>query len=383
MIQSIWIKNYRSIADLRVTLEPITVLVGHNGSGKSNFVDVLRFVYDALRLGLDAAVVNRHGMSALRRWSAKGRPYDVEIGLTIKTEYFFSSYSFTLGSERRGEYSVKREICTVQNLHTSQTLDYETSNGEWVRQPKGLSLQINDRSLLLPLITSVEPFAQLYEYVTSFSFYNIFPNALSEPQKPANPYPLDEHGTNLASTLREMQRSKSKLVKELRDSIQTVLPDVADFQVSQVGGYLVTRLRHEMSNNGRAMFELSQESDGTLRMLGILVALYQDEKRSLLTLEEPELTIHPGALSVLWDEIESTSDRSQVIITTHSPDLLDMCQVDQLRVVEKVDGVTLIDPVDEKQRKAIQEKLFAPGELLRSHGLRRAEQLQLVGDDTQ
>lgn len=383
MIKSVWVKNYRSIADIRVNLEPVTILVGHNGSGKSNFVDIFRFIYDAVRLGLDAAIVNRHGMSALRRWSAKGRPYDVEIGLTIETDQIHATYSFTLGSERRGEYNVKRENCYIGEITTQYDVHYETNNGSWVYPPKDIHPQINDRSLLLPLLATTEPYRKLYDYLTSFAFYNIFPNALSEPQKPANPYPLDEHGANLASTLREMQRTKSTLMDSLRESISTVLPDVVDFQVSQVGGYLVTKLRHEMSNDGRAMFELSQESDGTLRMLGILVALYQEDQRTLLTLEEPELTIHPGALSVLWDEIEAAGDRSQVLITTHSPDLLDLCQVEQLRVVEKVEGATLIDPIDEAQRIAIQKRLFAPGELLRAQGLRRANQLGLFEDDAQ
>lgn len=74
MIKKLWAKNYRSLADVKLTFEPITVLVGHNGSGKSNLVDVLRFLYDSFLLGLDAAIVKRHGMSTLRRWSAKGRP---------------------------------------------------------------------------------------------------------------------------------------------------------------------------------------------------------------------------------------------------------------------------------------------------------------------
>lgn len=383
MIKSVWVKNYRSIADIRVNLEPVTILVGHNGSGKSNFVDVFRFIYDTFRLGLDAAVVNRHGMSALRRWSAKGRPYDVEIGLEIETEQISATYNFVLGSERRGEYSVKREYCYIKEMSGQIDVHYETRNGSWVHAPKEIRPQINDRALLLPLLTTTEPYTKLYDYLTSFAFYNIFPNALSEPQKPANPYPLDEHGANLASTLREMQRSKSLLMDSLRESISTVLPDVVDFQVTQVGGYLVTKLRHEMSNDGRAMFELSQESDGTLRMLGILVALYQDDQRTLLTLEEPELTIHPGALHVLWDEIEAAGDRSQVLITTHSPDLLDLCQVQQLRVVEKVQGVTLIDPIDETQRAVIQERLFAPGELLRAQGLQRANQLSLFDYESQ
>lgn len=377
MIKRIWAKNYRSLANIEVDLEPITVLVGQNGSGKSNFVDVFRFVYDACRMGMDAAIVERHGMSALRRWSAKGRPYDVEIGLMVEDPAWLAHYSFILGSERRGEYRVKREICQVTSLTNHATSMYETSGGAMIRPPAGINPVISDRSLLLPLIATAEPYDALYEYLTSFAFYNIFPNTLTEPQRPANPYPLDEHGSNLASTLREMQRARDPLLAQLRDSLQTVLPDVMDFQVSQVGGYLVTRLRHLMSTDDRASFELSQESDGTLRMLGILVALHQGAPRTLLTLEEPELTIHPGALRLLWDEIEAAANRSQIVITTHSPDLLDLCSAEKLRVVEKVNGATLIDPIEEKQKQAIQERLFAPGELLRAHGLRRAEQLAL------
>jgi predicted ATPase len=377
VIKRVWAKNYRSLANIEVDLEPITVLVGQNGSGKSNFVDVFRFVYDACRMGMDAAIVDRHGMSALRRWSAKGRPYDVEIGLMVEDPAWLAHYSFILGSERRGEYRVKREICQITSRTNNATSIYETSGGAMVRPPDGINPVISDRSLLLPLIATAEPYDALYEYLTSFAFYNIFPNTLTEPQKPANPYPLDEHGSNLASTLREMQRTRDPLLAQLRDSLQTVLPDVMDFQVSQVGGYLVTRLRHLMSTDDRASFELSQESDGTLRMLGILVALHQGAPRTLLTLEEPELTIHPGALRLLWDEIEAAASRSQIVITTHSPDLLDLCTADKLRVVEKVNGATLIDPIEEQQKQAIQERLFAPGELLRAHGLRRAEQLAL------
>jgi len=375
MIKRVWAKNYRSLADVTVDLEPVTVLVGQNGSGKSNLVDVFRFVYDSCRLGLDAAIVNRHGMSALRRWSAKGRPYDVEIGLSIETVTMRGTYSFTLGSERRGEYRVKRESCLVHDSTTGDSANYETANGEFTHKQIDVSPPLNDRTLLLPLIATTSPLTELYSYLTSFAFYNIFPNALSEPQKPANPYPLDEHGSNLASTLREMQRSKDPLLDHLREAMQEVLPDMVDFQVNQVGGYLVTRLRHLMTNDERAMFDLSQESDGTLRILGILVALYQGSPRTLLTLEEPELTIHPGALGLLWEEIEATADRSQVIITTHSPDLLDLCEAEQIRVVEKLDGITLVDQIEETQKQAIQERLFSPGELLRAQGLTRAEQI--------
>ncbi len=378
MIKSVWVKNYRSIADIRVNLEPVTILVGHNGSGKSNFVDVFRFIYDALRLGLDIAIANRDGIKALRRWSAKSRPYDVEIGMRIETDTFIATYSITLGSKGLGGYTVKNEQCVIQDFATKQEVRYETNNGVWVHAPQDVSPLSTERTLILPLLATTQPYAKLYAYMTSFAFYNISPSTMAVPQKPANPYPLDEEGSNFASTLREMQRTKSSRMESLRESLNAALPDVVDFQVSQVGGYLITRLKHQMPNHEKAAFELFHESNGTLRLLGILVALHQDAQRTLLALEEPELTIHPGALGVLWDEIESVGDRSQVFITTHSADLLDMCRVEQLRVVEKIEGITFINSIDETQRTAIKERLFAPGELMRAQGLRRSEQVTLL-----
>lgn len=383
MITHLRAKNYRSLAELDLSFERLTVLVGHNGSGKSNIVDVLRFVQDAMRHGLDSAIVNRHGMSALRRWSDKGRPFDVEISLDFEItdsraeSITKGSYGFTLGSERRGEYRVKHEVCFVKSSPSGLNAHYETANGQWVTTPQGTVPPVEGQTLVLPLLGAVEPYKHLYEFLGGMSFYNIFPNALTEPQKPANPYPLDEHGVNLASTLREFQRANGENLRKLESSIQAVIPDVNGFQVNQVGGYLVTKLRHEITKESRALFELSQESDGTLRMLGILASLHQDPPRTLIALEEPELTIHPGALSLLWDEIESASDRTQILLTTHSPDLLNMCKADYLRIVEKQDGITYAGPIEETQKQIIQERLFAPGDLLRAQGFQRATQLHL------
>lgn len=369
MITELWVRNYRSLADARLTLEPLTVLVGPNGSGKSNLVDVLRFVAEALQYGLDAAIINRHGMSALRRWSAKGRPYDVEIGLSFKTPAMEGRYSFVLGSRRRGEYSVKSEHCSLfKPTDPLSRTEFETRKGEWVSSPAEIRPAIRRTALVLPLLTGLGQFKDLHELVTRMSFYNILPNELTEPQKPANPYPLDEHGENLASVLRKLGRKR-----ELERALASVLGDISNYQVSQVGGYLVTKLRHESPEGERApLFELAQESDGTLRLLGILTALYQDPPRTLIALEEPELTIHPGAMALLWEEILSVIPGTQVLLTTHSPDLMDLCEAEQLRVVEKIDGATHVGPIAQEQRRIIRKRLFAPGQLLQAQGLRRS-----------
>lgn len=152
----------------------------------------------------------------------------------------------------------------------------------------------------------------------------------------------------------------------LKDSLSLLVPGVTDLDVASVGGYLVVRLKHQSGRDG-TWIDLSQESDGTIRLLGLLVALYQRDSLSLMGIEEPELTVHPGATAPLADLLNEASQRYQVIVTTHSPDLID-CLVDyriteSLRIVELVDGVTVVRGVADSQREAVQRHLFSPGEL--------------------
>lgn len=373
-IERLKVRNFRSIFEMDLTLEPLTIFVGQNGAGKSNIVDVLRFVRDILVRGLDSAILDRNGMSALRRWSAKGRPYDVQIYLTLQMpENAAFEYGFTLGSESRGEYRVKHERAA---LTKNDRLDViEIKEGRVVASTRPLERESIERlaemqnSLVLPSI--LYDFHAAFNHLRNMGFYSIYPNTLREPQKPANPSPLDERGQNLASVLRALKEREQ--TQEILSALAKISPEISDYSVTQIGGYLVTKLAH--GKDGPS-FDLSQESDGTLRMLGILTALYQQPPRSLISIEEPELTIHPGALGVLCDALKEASVRSQVLITTHSPDLLYHFSARHLRVIEKMDNVTHAGPVAEYQRRAIEQKLFESGELMRIEGLQRAVTVQ-------
>jgi predicted ATPase len=96
------VKNYRGLADVDLTLGPLTVFVGLNGAGKSNLLDALRFVRDVVADRMEIAVGQRGGMSALRHWSPKGHPVDVSIELRVKGEGWQAEHAFTLGGEHRG-----------------------------------------------------------------------------------------------------------------------------------------------------------------------------------------------------------------------------------------------------------------------------------------
>lgn len=386
MLTRLNVKNYRSIEDMTLNFGLLTVLVGPNGAGKSSVIDVLRFVRDALRLGLENAILNRHGMSALRRWSPKGRPFDVHIELNFQVRGEEVLYAFTLGSIRRGEYKVKWE--KYAGTREGKSFGYEIKDRRWVRPPyderhpewvsysrtkkqKGDMVSSEPQLALIlpqlfPLLGSIPRFIQ------DMGFYTIYPNLLREPQKLANPYPLEERAQNLASVLKDMIRQKRKhhAFDALLKSVSLAVEGISDISVAQTGGYLVTRLHHGL---GGPAFPLAQESDGTLRLLGLLTALHQSPMRSLLAIEEPELTVHPGALGVLRDTLLEISERSQILITTHSPDLLYDLPAETLRVVEKMDNITMVGKVAEEQREAIAKKLFFPGEMMRMEGLRRAQ----------
>jgi predicted ATPase len=117
-------------------------------------------------------------------------------------------------------------------------------------------------------------------------------------------------------------------------------------------------------------------SDGTLRAFGILLALFQGRGRNgsappLVGLEEPEAALHPAAASVLLGALREASTISQVLVTSHSPDLLDDKNIpaESILAVEGRDGITVIGPIDEAGRSVLRERLFTPGELLRQNQL--------------
>jgi predicted ATPase len=111
---------------------------------------------------------------------------------------------------------------------------------------------------------------------------------------------------------------------------------------------------------------LEQESDGFRRFYAHLLALYQTPSKLALVFEEPENAIFPGALSLLADEFKAAprEDRGQVILTTHSPILLDSFDVDNVRAVDMRDGKTIVGRVSKEQRQAVKDQLLITGELL-------------------
>lgn len=402
-ISRLRVQNFRSIADLDLPLGPLTVLVGPNGSGKSNIVDALRFMRDALSRGLDQAVRDRNGLSGVFRRVANGYCSPLSIDITLELERGIVNYGFSLTDRDRGRYEVSRQSLEVtlrsgQNYSSNiddKPVDETRKLLAAIRQSEkssSPSLLSFDRFSIEWLISGGFPTEEAEDFsdsrsipswgtaaviadeaestLSSLTFYSLFGSNLDSPQKLVRGAPLDERGENMVAVLRAIRRDKSGYL-DLKLALSQLVEGVSDLSTVTSGGFLSARLHYPESDGGLRKSDLLHESEGTVRMLGILAALYQDPAPPLLALEEPEANIHPGALGVLAGVLKQASTRGQVLVTTHSPDLLDHLPPESFVVVEKVDGETKAGPLRREQAKAVRRNLFSPGELLRMEGLDR------------
>jgi predicted ATPase len=155
-------------------------------------------------------------------------------------------------------------------------------------------------------------------------------------------------------------------------ALRQVNPTVASVELDAIQTPKTAFVGHRLGDKTLTL-ELSQESDGFRHFYAHLLALYQTPPKQTLVFEEPENGIYPGALALLADEFKAApgAKRGQVLLTTHSPSLLDYFSADQIRVVELVDLETKIGNLAEEQRQALAEELLHAGELLTVDPARR------------
>ena len=388
MITRVRVKNFRSLADIDVTLGPLLVLVGRNGAGKSAFIDALRFVRDALRSNLDEAIRKRDGLGRLLHWKPDGSCGDIAFEFSIQQEAFTAEYGFAISSEPQAAYSVTREYLRVDASGESPKTVYEIEKGKWKIAPSSsafpmaalisssASPTLDATQLMLPLLVPVIDVLYVAHFLRASNFYGVFPlDTLRRPQKKLHYFPLFEDGTNLASTLQQM--AVTGVLPTLTASMKAALDDVEKIHANSLGSYLTIQMQHKSraALEDGPVFELAQESEGTIHLLAVLTAFYQSllappSTFSVIAVEEPETGLYPATLSVVADVVKEAAGRSQVIVTTQSPDFISEFDVDQLRIVEMRKGSTHIGMIDEVQRGIINDQLFTTGDLLRVEGLR-------------
>ena len=375
LITRVVLKNYKSIASCSVRLQPLIFLVGQNGSGKSNFLDALRLVSESLNSSLDHALRERGGINEVRRRSS-GHPTHFGIRLDFSLpDSTFGHYAFRVGAKPKGGFEVQREECRIYAREAFQEDQFYVVNSGQLEDsnPKPLPPAADDR-LFLVAASSRPEFRLLYDCLTRMGFYNLNPDEIRDLQPPDAGEVLLRDGGNLASVLNLLSLERPAAKAQVVEFLSKVVPGVADVAVHHVGRKETLEFRQKVSDTETPWRFLAENmSDGTLRALGVLTALFQSsndgprKRVPLVGIEEPEVALHPGAAGVLRDALTSASHHTQVIVTSHSPDLLDDKSISDesiLAVLHK-HGQTIIGPVDPASRSVIREKLFTAGELLR------------------
>lgn len=349
------LQNYRSIVSCRVELGPLTALVGPNGAGKSNFLDALRFTGEALRLGVDAALDARGGLRSLAR-ASHGHPLRLVVRLDFRVGARRGSYAFAFDRGVRGAARVAREECIVGDDH------FDVRGGDVVRFSHSHAPRATTDGLYLTTASGFRPFDEVHAALRRLAIYHLNPDAMRSPLGRDPGALLLRDGSNVAAILRSLPERDAARVTEY---LGVIVPGLCGVRAESIGGFDV--LGFEQVLGGETFrFDARQMSDGTLRALGILIALFQPGAGPLIGIEEPELAVHPGALDALLEAMRAASESRQIVLTSHSPELLGdkHWSDDQIRVVELVDGATTIGAVDEHVRKVLRDRLFTPGELL-------------------
>ena len=371
-ITRVALRNYKSIAACNIELAPLTILIGSNGAGKSNFLDALQFTAEALLFSLNDALRRRGGIGEVRRRSS-GHQDHFGVRLDFRLPEATGWYAFEIGERDRGAYVLRREECHVHSSRDGVVEFFRVENGSSVATSLAYPPTADSGLLYLMRASAMREFRSIYRALSSMGVYNIEPRKLGGFQAPTGGEPLAKDGSNAASVLAHLEARVPRNVERIIEYLSVVVPDMSKVESHIAGNRLALRFHHKVSGNvGRARrFLADNESDGTLRFLGVLLALFQDTGGSTKTrvtgVEQPEAVLHPAAAGVLVDVLLEASERSQVIVTTHSADLLDRdsIPVESIFPVVSQAGESMIGPLDDTSRSVLQAGSFTGGELLR------------------
>ncbi|HUP62738.1 MAG TPA: ATP-binding protein [Thermoanaerobaculia bacterium] len=377
VIKQLILKRYRSIPSERITFDNPTIFVGRNGSGKSNLVSAFSFLAEAMAAPLQAVFDRAGGISAVRNRSA-GQGYPPNFGLRVdfgamngRTSAGY--YAFEVRALPNYGFEVVREQCSVTGPSGAVSW-FDRQGATFLSSVAGVKPPIDPPSLSLPLVGGAANFAPALRALAAMRVYAIEPGKLREMQEPDSGTTLKSDGSNATSVLKEIERQSEIEFRRISEILGTIVPNTTDVQVRKHGKNLSLEFTQEWGEKKRLKFEAFSMSDGTLRAIGLLAAVFQRPTPSLIAIEEPEATIHPGALGSILDLLRHASKHMQVVITTHSPELLDAKWITDrhLRVVEWTEGATRIRPVSDATREAIHSHLMGAGELLRASALEPA-----------
>ena len=358
-IHHIQLQNWKNFKDVSASLQRRTFIIGPNASGKSNLLDVFRFLSDLADRGLDKAVGARGGVSSIRCLAARESPsigIQVEVGPSTGPRW---AYEIEFNQDAQRIPRIRRE--KVTDLRQGKVL-VDRPNAQDEDDPVRLT------QTTLEQIIANRDFRDLADFFQSVSYQHVIPQVVRDPQG-FSPHPVtdDPFGRDFLQRLwNTNSRTRNAWLRRISTVLTQAVPQLKNLEVEmdkQGTPHLVGRYEHWRPHNARQ--NESQFSDGTIRLFGLMWALFEGD--GPLLLEEPELSLHtevvkslPQLLVQLQEEIRKMRRRSkadyaprQLIISTHSEELLRDKSIgadDVLIINPSAEGSTIQTPGAEARR---------------------------------
>ena len=335
-LHNIHLEGFKSIKTLDLKMNPINILIGANGAGKSNFISLFTFLRNLSEGKLQTYVERQGFANTFFHFGSKTTPkiiIDIDIGNNgYHVEFVHGETNDTLVFDR--------EYCTV-----------DTSRKSW-----GIKGRLGE-SGLLPRSESESDYVRHYtrgymEKCRVYHFHDTSATAgFKQAQKLDSNSFLNSDASNLAPFLLNLKQRYTARYQEIISAIKTVAPFFHDFLLEPRGEKgdesLLLRWIHRDYDEP---FSANQLSDGTARFICMAVLFLQPEifRPKTIVLDEPELGLHPAALNVLAEMVKSASKKNQVICSTQSIAFANQFEPEDFIVVDQQKGVSTFSKPDSK-----------------------------------
>ena len=349
-LDKLTIKGFKSIKSLKdFELTDLNILIGGNGAGKSNFVDFFRMI---------SAMMKKDGLKEFVAGNCDSYLYGgTKQTKQISVELFFgqNGYDFELAPTEDGFFLINNERRHYFPQNSTRNLGSGNFN------PQLLSDK-NDTA-----VYSTGPGASWYTYeaICSWKIYHFHDTTKEAGIRRYHDMGHNEvlfgDGSNIAPFLFSLMFNENAIYQEIVDAVRLVSPFFDDF-ILKPDNQEKIRLNWRQKGMHDYPMRPNQLSDGSIRFICLATALLQPELPATIIIDEPELGLHPSAISILAELIRNTAKRTQLIIATQSPALIDNFAVENVIVVNRKDGATTLERLKEEDFSSWLEN-YSVGEL--------------------
>ncbi len=327
-LYAITLKGFKTIRELdNFRPHPLTVLIGPNGAGKSNFISFFRMMSWMLADPDNLPIyVAQYGGASRLLHDGPARTREIEARLTIQTDAGENQYDFRLFFAAGDTLIFADERYRFSHKDYNGTAPWrETGAGH--RAPQLLAHAATDDTARVIL--------SILRKIILYQFHNTSTTARirSKWSMYDNRF-LKEDGANIAPLLLRLKKEDGECYQRIVDTLRLILPFFSDFELEAENGYMLLAWRERNSDQ---VFDVSQASDGMLRIIALVTLLLQPEEilPDVLILDEPELGLHPYAITVVGGLIRAVSTKIQVIVATQSTAFVDYFELTDIVVVER------------------------------------------------